>query len=139
MKEIRTIKMVEVTDIKFVADDGREFVGANAESECRTYERQKDVNKVKECFNRLNATKIDVPLIDWFTDYVNVWKITLESKHDCYAMSDYFKVVEGCYDNYVEMPKAFPCTMIVVKGYDYVDEYKCNLKEELQKALEQLG
>ena len=52
MKEIRTIKMVEVTDIKFVADDGREFVGTNAENECRTYERQRDENKVKESFNR---------------------------------------------------------------------------------------
>ena len=45
MKEIRTIKMVEQTEVKFVADDGKEFIGENAERDCRDYERQKDKKK----------------------------------------------------------------------------------------------
>lgn len=141
MKEIRTIKMVEQTEVKFVADDGKEFIGENAERDCRDYERQKDVREVKERFERLNKTKIDMPLIDWFTDETDIWKIVLESKQDYYSMTDYFKVCvhSGYFDNYTELPNEFPYTMIVVDTYDYIDEPKLNLKESLQKTLEQLG
>lgn len=30
MKEVRTTKMVEVTEVKFVAEDGKEFTGPRA-------------------------------------------------------------------------------------------------------------
>lgn len=138
MKEIRTIKMVEVTDVKFVADDGKEFVGANAENDCATYEHQKNVSKVKEAFSRLDAVRISVPLVNWYCDEAEVWQIVLESKKDYLSMTDYFTVVENCYDNYTEMPKEFPYTMNVVVSYDYFGEYKSNIKEELMKALELL-
>lgn len=139
MKEIRTIRTVEVTEVKFVADDGKEFTGENAERDCATYERQKDEKRVTESFDRLNAVRIDIPVVNWFCEYADVWKIELESKKDYLTMTDYFKVVECCCDDYLEMPKEFPYTMTVIKGYEYVDEYKDNLKEHLQKALEQLG
>lgn len=139
MKEIRTVKMVEVTDVKFVADDGKEFVGENAEVNCMTYERQKNENKVKEAFDRLDAVKVNIPLVNWFCDEAEVWKIVLESKRDYLAMTDYFKVVDNCYDNYTEMPREFPYTMTVVVGYDYFDEYKDDIKGALQKALEQFN
>ena len=50
MKEIRTIKFVEQTEVKFVADDGREFIGENAERDCRDYERTQDRKKVEQAF-----------------------------------------------------------------------------------------
>lgn len=54
-------------------------------------------------------------------------------------MIDYFKVIEQCCDNYVEEPKEFPCTLIVQRGWECISDYAGNLKEKLQKALEQLG
>lgn len=139
MKEIRTVKMVEVTDVKFVADDGKEFVGENAEFNCANYERRKNVSKVKETFERLDAVNVNIPIVNWFCDEAEIWKIVLESKKDYIAMVDYFKVVNNCSDDYTEMPKTFPYAMTVVVGYDYFDEYNGDIKEALQKALEQLN
>ena len=138
MKEIRTIKMVEQTEVKFIADDGKEFIGENAERECCDYERQRNKNSVKEAFNRLDAKQIHLPMVNWHCDAAETWKIVLNSKQDYFAMTDYFKVVLGCCDNYTEIPKEFPYTMMVVKGWECFDEYSYDLKAELQKALEQL-
>ena len=139
MKEIRTIKMVEQTEVKFVADDGMEFIGENAERKCVEYERTRSRVKVEGAFKRLDAKRIDMPMLDWYCEAADVWKIVLESEKDYWSMVDYFKVVEGCCDNYTEMPKEFPCTMIVQKGWECFSDYCGNLKEQLQKALEQLG
>ena len=139
MKEIRTIKMVEVTDVKFVADDGKVFVGENAERNCRDYERTRDKKKVEEAFKRLDAVELEMPFVDWWSDDYGFWKIVLNSKNDYYAMMDYFNVVWEVYDNYIEEPKTYPYTMIVSEACEYVHEYKRDIKEELQKALEQLG
>lgn len=139
MKEIRTIKMVEQTEVKFIADDGKEFIGENAERECADYERQRSKVRVKEAFERLDAKQINMPMVNWHCDAAETWKVVLNSKQDYFAMTDYFKVVLGCYDNYTEAPKEYPCTMIVVKGWECFDEYRHDLKAGLQKALEQLG
>lgn len=72
MKEIRTIKMVEQTEVKFIADDGTEFVGENAERDCWEYERQRSECKVKDAFNRLDAKRIDMPLIDWYCECAEI-------------------------------------------------------------------
>ena len=138
MKEIRTIKMVEQVEVKFIADDGKEFIGENAERDCVTYERQCNEHKVKEAFKRLDAKIIEMPFVDWYCETAETWKITLESKKDYYTMIDYFKVVRGCYDNYVEMPTEFPCTLIVQKGWECISDYCGDLKTQLQKVLEQL-
>lgn len=137
MKEIRTIKMVEQTEVKFIANDGKEFVGENAEQRCATYERQKNEAQVKAEFERLDAVEIKMPMLDWFCCESEVWKIKLESKKDYYTMTDYFKVVKYCCDNYTEMPKEFPCTMIIMKGYECISDHCGDLKFELKKVLEQ--
>ena len=139
MKEIRTIKMVEQIDVKFVADDGKEFTGENAERNCWEYERTRNESKVKDAFRRLDAKKIDMPMLDWYCECADVWKIVLESERDYWSMVDYFKVIEHCCDNYIDMPKEFPCTMIVLRGWECISDYADNLKEQLQKTLEQLG
>lgn len=136
MKEIRTIRMVEQTEVKFVADDGREFL---TEMECRDYERQADESKVREAFDRLDVTKISLPVLDWFQDGIELWQVTLNNKSDFVALMDYIKVIEKPYDNYIKEPVSYPCTKIVTLDGDWVSEYERDLKEELQKALAQLG
>ena len=139
MKEIRTIKMVEVTDIKFVADDGTEFVGENAERDCRTHERTCDMNKVKKAFERVDMIELDVPFVSWFSDEYALYRVQLNSKADFIAMMDYFNVVWSVYDNYIKAPTAYPYTMTVSYCCDCVNEYNGDIKAELQKALEQLN
>lgn len=139
MKEIRTIKMVEQTEVKFIADDGKEFIGENAERDCRDYERTRDKAKVEKAFKRLDAVELKMPFITWWCDEWGFWKIVLNSKSDFIAMMDYFNVVRDVFDNSIEEPSAYPYTMIVSESCDYVCEYKNDIKEELQKALEQLG
>lgn len=139
MKEIRTIKMVEQTEVKFIADDGKEFIGENAERDCRDYERTRDKKKVEQAFNRLDATELNIPFVKWWSDDWGFWKIILNSKSDFIAMMDYFNVVCDVFDNAIEEPSSYPYTMIVSESCDYVCEYKKDIKEELQKTLEQLG
>lgn len=139
MKEIRTIKMVEVTDVKFVADDGKVFVGENAERECRDYERTKDVKRVESAFKRVDFTELKMPFVDWFSDEQGFYKVYLTCKSDFVAMMDYFNVVWRVCDNSIEEPSVYPYSMIVSYSYDYVGEYKKDLKAELQNALEQFN
>ena len=139
MKEIRTIKMVEQTEVKFVADDGKEFIGENAERECRDYERIRDEKKVEVAFKRLDATELKMPFIEWWSDENRFWKIILNSKSDYIAMMDYFKVVRNAYSFEIDEPTAYPYTMMVSESYEYICEYRRDLKEELQEALKQLG
>ena len=139
MKEIRTIKMVEQVSVKFIADDGKEFVGDNAERDCRDYERTRDKKKVEDAFKRLDAVELKMPFVEWWSDENGFWRIILESKKDYFAMIDYFKVIRGVYEIYIEEPTEYPYTMIASESYDYLNEYPRSLEEELQKALEQLG
>ena len=138
MKEIRTIKMVERTEVKFVADDGKEFIGENAEKECKAYERRMNEDVIKKEFNKLNGVKISIPAVNLFYDEAEFWKITLNSKKDYITMTDYFETIYYCNCCYMEEPREYPYTMIAVVGYDWYDEYRNNLKAELQKAIEQL-
>lgn len=139
MKEIRTIKMVEQVEVKFVADDGKEFIGEHAEMQCRDYERTKDKKKVEQAFKRLDAVQLTMPFVDWWSDDYEFWKILLNSKSDYIAMMDYFNVVWDVYSNCIEEPSSYPYTMIVSASESYVNEYSRNLKEELQKALKQFN
>lgn len=137
MKEIRTIKMVEVTDVKFVADDGKEFIGEHAERECRDYERTCDKKKVEKAFERVDMIELNMPFVDWFSDENAFYKVNLNSKSDYIAMMDYFNTVWNVFDNDIKEPALYPYTMIVSYSCEYVCEYKRDIKVELQKALEQ--
>lgn len=137
MKEIREVKMVEEVSVRFVADDGKEFTGENAERKCRDYERTCNREKVETAYKRLDAKDICFSLLNWLGEY-GLTRVVLNSKTDFVAMMDYFNVVRNVYDNTIEEPKEYPYTMIVASGCDWVTEYGENIKEELQKALEQL-
>ena len=138
MKEIRTVKMVEQIDVKFVADDGKEFVGINAEQMCRDYERQKDETKVKKAFERLDLHKIQIEPVCWYRDCAEFWIVTLESAKDYYTLYDYLKVCERMWDVNIDKPDAYPCTITIALDEDYASDYCGNLKEELKEALQKL-
>jgi hypothetical protein len=140
MKESRTIKMVEQTEVKFIADDGTEFIGESAERKCRDYERQSNENKVKKEFERLDKKEIKLPFANWLDNEVQIWKVTLNSRADYFRLIDYCKITIGDWNEYfMEEPKSYPYTTIVVTGCEWASEYKKDFKEELQKTLEQLG
>lgn len=140
-------KMVEQTTVKFIAEDGKVFCGDNAERECKEYERIKNREKVEIEFKKLNPKWINIPLLDWFggcdTEVVSVnvkSEIELET-----TVSDYFKIksrymdFEGFDSN---KPTEFPCDIILVSGYEWVDIYKDGkegLKTELIKSIEMFG
>lgn len=139
MKEIRTIKMVEQTEVKFVADDGKEFVGENAERDCKDYERTCDKKKVEAAFERVDFIELEMPFINWFSDEQGFYKAILNSKSDFVAMMDYFNVVWNVWDNDINEPTAYPYTMIVSYSCECVCEYKRDIKAELEEALKQFN
>lgn len=145
MKEIREVKLVEQVSVKFVADDGKEFIGENAERDCRDYERTRDEAQVIKEFERLDVKEISIPTAEWWygSDY-DAWKITLYSKRDYIAFIDYMYKVRGIWEGQgnpiLEEPKEYPYTTVVGAGYDWAYEYPIEaIKEDLQKTLEQLG
>lgn len=141
MVEIRTEKMIPVTEVKFVADDGTVFEGEDSKRKCLDYERTCNVEKVKEVFKRLDAVKIKMPFVSWYDENYEFWKVVLNSKADYIALVDYFKFVERCDYNETEEPCSYPYTAVICTTYDTFYEYGSvdGLKDELQKALEQLG
>lgn len=141
MKEIRTTKMVEQTEVKFIADDGKVFIGEHAESECATYERRISRENVEKAFERLDVKEIAVPVIEWwYGDYTKLWKVTLHSKKDYLAFTDYLYEVIGVYkgDLTFEEPKEYPYTTLIGAGCEWAYEYSGNMKEDLQKMIDQL-
>ena len=141
MKEIRITKMVEQTVVKFIAEDGKEFIGEHAENECATYERRMNDEKVKAAFERLDIKEIKVPVAEWwYGDYARLWKVTLNSKKDYLAVIDYLVAIVGVYsgDMNIEEPKEYPYTTLIGAGCEWAYEYS-DIKEDLQKMLEQLG
>ena len=140
MKEIREIKLVEQTTIKFVANDGKEF---DNEKDCATYERRLDEEKCKKAYDRLHAKWIDIPFIDANGECM-VDLITLESEKDFDTVVDYFITqnrwtdVSGLEEN---KPKEYPFTGFVVSGCEwaYLSTWDTTkVKEMLLKAAEML-
>ena len=138
MKEIRTVRMVEQVDVVFVADDGKEFKGPSAELECARYERTRNISELKEAFERLNYIELKIPSIEYVTEEIRMFRIVLNSKHDFYAMMDYFDVVCGACDNELKMPESFPYTMNAVMNYSYINEYYGRFEDEFEATINKL-
>lgn len=147
MKEIRITKVVEQTEVKFVADDGKVFTGANAERECKTYERTQNEEKVINEFKKLKPKWINVPLVDWVGCGENeVISITVNSEIDFdTTVRDYYYIKSPSYMDFSNFeskkPKEFPANIVLVSGYEWVDIFGSDedFKEALQKAIEQLN
>lgn len=145
MKEIRETKLVEQTTVKFIADDGKEFKGDNAEQNCITYERRLNNEQVEKEFKKLNPISLPIPFIDWGS-LIEVTLVTVPSEQvlmttimDYYAnMSAYMELCDfyECADKLT-----FPCDLIFINGEEWVTIYtkgKDELKLELNKVIELL-
>jgi hypothetical protein len=146
MKEIRKIKMIEVEEVKFIADDGKEFIGDNAENECKLYERTRNEEKVEKEFNKLRPKWINIPLIDWVGCENEIISVTVNDEVDFnITVRDYFYIKSP---NYMDLsafeskkPTEYPANIVLVSGYEWVDIFgsKEDLKEALMKTIEQLN
>ena len=136
-------KMVEQTTTKFIADDGMEFA---TETECKSYERTQNENKVIDEFKRLNPKWIDVPLVDWVGCGENeVISVTVKSEIEFNTtVRDYYYIKSprymdfSCFES--KKPKEFPANIILVSGCEWVDIFgsKEDFKSALIKTIEQL-
>ena len=134
MKEIRTIKMVEQTFVKFIANDGKEFENEN---ECAVYERRMDKEKCKKAFKKLKPTLINIPFTDWGCP-LEVYKITLNHESDIYVIEDYLKT--DCTYREVDLnysqPTEYPCTKFLVVDECYAGFSNMTVDDVKQKLLE---
>lgn len=145
MKEIRVTKMVEVTEVKFVANDGKEFIGDNAERECEKHERLMNEEKLKNEFNRLNPKYIHFPIVDWFRCDAGVLTVHLEKEYDFdVTLCDYYE----SQSDYMELdyfkeskPEIFPCDLVILKGEYWVSIFGTveELNKEMLVALKELA
>lgn len=144
MKEIRTIRMVEQTEVKFIADDGKEFA---TENECRIYERTQNEDRVVKEFKKLKPKWINVPLVDWVGCGENeIISVTINDEVDFdTTVKDYYYIKSPAYMDFSgfesKKPKEFPANIVLVSGYEWVDIFGSeeDFKTALMKTIEQLG
>lgn len=117
MRTEKKTKMVEITETKYIADDGREFA---SEKECKDYERQKE----RKCFIeeaeklRIKELEDSMPLVlDETMEYHEYRWYRLQNENDYNILSEAYS------GNYFDKPVSYPVTMCV-ETYDYYcDEY----------------
>lgn len=118
MKEIRTVKMIESVEVKFFADDGKEFA---TEQECRVYEMQKDRDKLKMMYDELNPICVKSDVLDWFCCDSGIDVVTVNSQREFNIVKAYFK--HSSYVEFdVEEPKEYPKTLTIYWNDGYVGE-----------------
>lgn len=139
MREIITIKMVEQTTKKYIAEDGKEF---DTELECAKYELKKRTDEVEFRFNLLNTKRFDIPLLDGYKAEGCVYRITFENRSDVVAFVDYYQL-HG-YSMYeikdmVKQIKTYPYTICVDEGYDSVYFFdEAQLLKDLKELINHL-
>lgn len=139
MKEIRETKLVEQTTVKFVADNGKEFIGENAERDCKRYERQCDEDRVIRVFEKLDSKFLSIPFIEQFYgNEASLIAVKLNSKADYIALVDYLEVCNNGWDTRIIEPTEYPCNKIITKGCEWAYDYNGDLEENLRQTLNQL-
>lgn len=116
MKEIRTIKMIESVEVKFFADDGKEFT---TEQECRVYELQKEKDKLKMMYEELNPICVKSPVLDWLSCESGIDIVTVNNQREYNIAKAYLK--HSSYVDWdVEEPKEYPDTLTIYWNDGYV-------------------
>ena len=134
MKQIIETKMVEQTTVRFVAKDGREFQGENAEKRCEDYERRLNTAGIEKEFEKLNKAYITLPLIDWVSCDCGVYVTTLNSEDDFNVLVDYYCVHNSDFDAEWYKPKTFPATVIVTEeDSGYISIYKGSVAKIIEE------
>jgi hypothetical protein len=118
MKEIRTVKMVEQVEVKFFADDDKEFT---TEQECRVYELQKEKDKLKMMYEALNPICVESRVLEWFCCESGIDIVTVNSQRDYNIVKAYLHHSPYC-DWDVEEPKEYPKTLTIYWNDGYTGE-----------------
>ncbi len=145
IKEITT-KMVEQTEVKYIADDGKVFTGDFAECDCIAYERRKDTERVRKEFEKLRPKYMYSGMIDWIDCEAEIFSVVLNDEVDVrVTLIDYLKVTgDGQWkdvDNIIEnMPATFPCERVVINQYAYAGFFgdKEKLIADLERSIKTL-
>lgn len=127
MKEIRTTKLVEQTTIEFIANDGRKFIGDNAEQDCIVYERRLNQEIVKKEFNKVKHIIVELPLLNWFKDWTKILIVKLTDENDYMRLIDYLITFEDKFDCDIDIdtPTSYPQQYTI-----FLDENYCGLYEQ---------
>ena len=118
MKEIRTVKMIESVEVKFFADDGKEFA---TEQECRVYELRQDKAKLEMMYEELKPICIKSDVLDWFCCDSGLDIVTVNSQKDFSIVKAYFGGGHYC-DWDVKEPTEYPATLTLYWNEGYVGE-----------------
>lgn len=116
MKEIRTIKMIEQVEVKYFADDGKEFA---TEHECRVYEMQQDKDKLKRMYEELNPICITSQVLDWFSCDSGIDIVTVNNQRE-YNIAKAYLQHSPYVDWDVDEPKEYPATLTLYWNDGYV-------------------
>lgn len=140
MKVVKTVRMVEQVDVEVFADDGKKFVGENAEMECAVYERTKDRQKVENEFKKLRPVWLNIDLVEMVND-VEVVAVTVKDEFDYdITVKDYVNS-----DGWIDLsdldcykPKQFPADIVIVSTDAWAtvrskEKIVSNLENELAK------
>ena len=113
MKELRITKMVEQTTVKFIAEDGTEFLEERA---CKDYERRLAKEKIANRYrSKIRIAELKFPYMDCNGE-LDVDLIRLNSYEDYETVVDYLKNWSEWIDVYTEEPGEYPCVKIL--GYN---------------------
>lgn len=140
MKVVKTVKMGKDVDIEAFADDGKKFVGKNAERECVIYERTKERQKVENEFKKLKPVWLYIELVELVSD-AEIVAVTVknESDYDITVkdyVSDEWVDLEGFYHG---KPEQFPADIVIVITDNWVEVLsKESIVSNLEKELAEL-
>ena len=137
IKEIKK-ELVEQITIKYIAKNGKEFTGPDAERECDRYERRLDREAIEKEFKKLNPVYLYDPLVDWVNCDTEMFLVTLNNKVDYEVrLMDY---IDGAYKEVVlNEPESYPCKKLIINMESYAGEYsKEDAKNELIKLISKL-
>lgn len=135
MKEIRETKLVEQTTVRFVADDGKEFLN---EKDCKRYERRLNEDAIERDYKKILIKGMEFPFQGWQGGF-SVDLVKLNCYADYVTAMDYLDVCMGVEDFNCDEPKSYPCLKLIA-----YDEYYANfaydnditgLLKECEKAM----
>lgn len=139
MKVVKTVRMVEQVDVEVFADDGKKFVGENAEMECLVYERTKDRKKVENEFKKLKPVWLNIDLVEMVND-AEIVAVTVKDEFDYdITVKDYVRDKWVDLDNFDhDKPKQFPADIVIAITDCWVavqskEKIVSNLENELAK------
>jgi hypothetical protein len=138
MKEIKKIEVIVSNQTTvWVAEDGTEFTGNNAERKCFQYELKNNRAYCYKEYQKLNPTLLDGHLIRYIGPDATIVIVNLKSSKDYDILKQYTlheqNITDRSYD--IDEPKRYPYNMVIIRYPDYVSEYD----EDLNSLISEFG